>query len=181
MRRIVLFLGALIASASLFSQSPASALPGDPIAKEGQLSWFSLTESPDQIKALLGRPAMAASTGSDHLSWQYQIGDIDHHDFSHVFLFRKTSSTLVSVTRNFEPERTVDEFFPPAGTTVHHFPNAEHPALSLRLRRLPGRRVILAIGSPAPGRATGQLVLMQEGELPVFYPWLAKQLGIKPR
>ena len=106
---------------------------------------------------------------------------LNYHDFSHVLVFRKSTSKLVSVTRLYEEEQTVDEFFPPRETTVHQYPgdgtpDAAKAAFSLRLRRLSGGRLLIAMGSPKPGVPTGQLVLMDENELTTAYPWLAEQL-----
>ena len=174
-----LLFGALILSAPLLcGEQPTAA---DPRIEKRKLLWFSLLETPAQVEAALGKPAMAASSGSDHLSWQFRLGGIDHHDFSHVLVFRKSTSKLVSVTRLYEEEQTVDEFFPPRETTVHQYPgdgtpDAAKAAFSLRLRRLSGGRLLIAMGSPKPGVPTGQLVLMDENELTTAYPWLAEQL-----
>jgi len=169
-----LLFGALILSAPLLcGEQPTAA---DPKIEKGKLLWFSLLETPAQVEAALGKPALAASSGSDHLSWQFRLGGTDHHDFSHVLVFRKSTSKLVSVTRVYEEERMVDEFFPPAETTVHHYRDAGKTSFGVRLRRLPGGRLLLAMGSSKPGVPTGQLVLMDETELATLYPWLAEQL-----
>ncbi len=117
---------------------------------------------------------MVAHFGKDFESYQYQIGSADSHEYSHQIVFRR-SGELVSVTRNYEPERLVDEFFPAAETTVYCHPD---PAVSycLRLRRLSGGRLLLAMGSARAGIATGQLVLIRDSEVRSFYPWLAERL-----
>lgn len=169
-----LLMGVLILSAPLLCADEVSLV--EPRIEQGQLRWFSLAEKPAAVEAVLGKPALAASSGSDHLSWQFRLGGIDHHDFSHVLVFRKSTSKLVSVTRLYEEEQIVDEFFPTAETTVHHYRDAGKTSFGVRLRRLPGGRLLLAMGSPKPGVPTGQLVLMDENELPTIYPWLAEQL-----
>jgi hypothetical protein len=176
MSRTVLFIGALLSAAPLFSQLPAAA---DPQLRNGELRWFLLSETKDQIARALGPPTLVAGFGQDFLSWQYQIGDVDHDDFSHQVVFRNSSREIVSITRNYEPERNVDELFPGPETTVHHFPDASKSQFSLRLRRLSGGRVLMAMGTSKPGQLTGQLVLMRESELRVFYPWVAQQLERK--
>lgn len=173
MSRTKLLFGALILSAPLVWCERA--VSADPRIEKGGLRWFSLTESPAQVEAALGQPALAASTGSDHLAWQFRLDGTDHHEFSHVLVFRKSTAKLVSVTRLYEEERTVDEFFPPTETTVHQYPGTT-ASFGLRLRRLPDGRVLLAMGSLKPGIPTGQLVLVREDELPALYPWLAEQL-----
>ena len=60
---------------------------------------------------------------------------------------------------------------------MHHFPDAQKPTFSIRVRRLSGGRLLMAIGTSKPGQTTGQLVLMRESELTHFYPWLEEQLA----
>ena len=66
-------------------------------------------------------PARNGSRLRGYRSWQYQIGEVEHDDFSHALVFRKSDGKLVSVTRTYNPERNVDAFFPPGETTVHWF------------------------------------------------------------
>jgi hypothetical protein len=169
--------GALLA-APLSAQLPKLA---DPVLADGSVQWFQLTESRTAVAAALGNPAFVAEFGPGMLSWQFQLGDIDHHDFSHQLVFAGDGKTLISVTRNYEPAIAVDQFFPPHLTTVHHYPDAAHPQFSVRLRRLSGERALVAIGTSRPGETTTQLVLIRESFLPTFMPWLARQLGlVKP-
>lgn len=173
MKTLLLCAAPLLAAPLLAQPIPAAA---DPVVKGSRFDWFLLTETPAEIQKALGQPAMVADFGADFQSWQFQIGDIDHHDFSHQVVFRKSINAVISVVRNYEPEVLVDQMFPPRLTSVHHFPDAAKPQLSLRLRQLPGDRVLMAIGSAQPGQPTNQIVLMRRSELPVFYGWLAKQL-----
>jgi hypothetical protein len=101
---------------------------------------------------------------------------LDEHDFSHQLVFRKTDNQLISVTRNYEPERNVDQWFPPAETTVHFYPDANKPQYSVRLRHLSGGRILMAMGTSKAGDTTGQIVLIRESELRYFHPWLFEQL-----
>ena len=109
---------------------------------------------------------MVADFGQDFQSWQYESDE--HEEFSLTVVFRKSDGKLVSVTRNYEPERNVDALFPEAETTVHQF----NPQYGLRLRRLSGGRVLMAMGAPKRGQVTGQMVVMRESELRYFYPWV---------
>ena len=177
MSRAIAFLGALLSAALLLSEVPSAA---DPQLRNGELSWFLLTETKDQVTRALGQPKAVAGFGHDFLSWQYQIGNVDHEEFSHQVVFRESTHRLVSITRNYDPERNVDVMFPPAETTVHHYPDGEKPQFSLRLRRLPGGRLLMAMGTSKPGQVTGQLVLMRESELRFFYPWVSEQLARHP-
>jgi hypothetical protein len=150
--------GVLLSAALLLSQTPTGV---DPMS-------FLLTESKEQVARALGSPSMVADFGEDFQSWQYQTPDGDHDEFSQMVVFRKSSRSIVSVTRNYEPERNVDALFPETETTVHYF-NALY---GLRLRRLSGGRMLMAMGAPKRGQLTGQLVLMRESELRYFYSWL---------
>ena len=114
-------------------------------------------------------------------SWQYQIGEVEHDDFSHAVVFRKSDGKLVRVSRTYSPERAVDSFFPPSETTVYWFYASGQPDFPMRIRKLPGGRVLIAVGTSKPGQTSGQLVLMRANELTHFYPWLAKDLDAKSR
>src|ERR1051325_9748842 len=122
MLRFFLVCGALWA-APLFSQDPAVA---DPHLKDGEFRWFLLTESQDEMRNSLGQSQMVADFGNDFRSWQYQVGDVDHDDFSLAVVFRKSTGMLVSVTRNFGTERNVDAFFPQSETATYYYPNAKN-------------------------------------------------------
>jgi hypothetical protein len=168
-----LFTGALLTAALVFPQGR----PGtEPQLRNGELVWFMLQETKQQVAQVLGQPKLTAEFGRDFESWQYQIGDIDHDEFSHQLVFRKASGELVSVARNYEPERNVDDLFPEQQTRVHHYPDAKKPQFSLRLRHLSGGRLLMAMGVSKAGQATGQILLIKESELRHFYPWLSKEL-----
>lgn len=152
-RRLVL-LGALLLAAPAFSQ-------------QDEILELQLTESPQQILQKLGPPTLISPFG-EFESWQYQIGTEDNHEFSHVLLFRTATGELVSVTRNWEHERPVDEIFPPSETTAYYY-DAHY---GVRVRRLSGERVLIAMGASAPGLPTGQIQLIRESALPQFHPWL---------
>ena len=157
---------ALLAAAPLFAQAFA-----DPRVKDGEPVWFQLTEDREQVGKLLGKPVLIAETGKAFYSWQYQIDSVDE-DYSHYAVFRKADGKLISVTRQYQPERDVDTFFPASETTVASFPDPAKPTFKMRVRRLSGGRLLMAAGT---GR-TGQLVLIRESELGNFYPWIQAQL-----
>ena len=158
MKHNVVLLGALLLAAHVFSQ-------------QEDILGFQLTETRAEARAKLGPPALVAPFG-DFETWQYQIGVEDNHEFSHVLLFRAATGKLISVTRNWEQERPVDEMFPESQSKVYYYPDAAHPQYGVRVRRLSGGRVLMAMGSAKPGDPTGQVVLMRESELQVFHPWL---------
>ncbi len=70
--------------------------------RNGELTWFQLNETEEEVVRALGSPTVVADFGADFRSWQYQIGDIDHHEFSHWLVFRASDRKLLSVTRNYE-------------------------------------------------------------------------------
>jgi hypothetical protein len=169
MNRTILFVGALLAAASLFSQTRPAA---DPQIRDGKIVWFQSADTMDDVRRMLGNPAAIADFGQDLQSWQYQIDNADSHEFSHQLVFRKSDRKLMSVTRNYEPERNVDILFPTGETTVHHYPDSEHPQFSLRLRRLPGGLVLVATGTSAPKQSTTQILLIRQSYLSTIYPWV---------
>lgn len=169
MNRLVVTLGALLLAAPLFSQIPAAA---EPRIEKGALQWFLLTETRTEVRSKLGPPRIVAEFGEDFESWQYQIGEVEEEEFSHLLVFRKSSQTLISIAWNVFPARSVDELFPEAETTLHQYPDAKRPEFSVRLRKLPGERVLLAMGSSKPGQKVGQLLLTKESELRRLYPWI---------
>ena len=173
MKVIPFLLWALLYAAPVFSQQ---ALWSDPQISTDGLKWFQLVESESDVRKYLGQPVMVADFG-EYRSWQYQIGEVEHDDFSHALVFRKSDGRLVSVSRTYNPERGVDAFFPPGETSVHWFRAPGQPDFPMRVRRLRGGRVLIAVGTSKPGHTTSQLVLMRESELRHFYPWLAEDLA----
>jgi hypothetical protein len=123
---------------------------------------------------------MIADFGN-YRSWQYQIGEVEHDAFWHALVFRKSDGKLVSITRNYDPERNLDALFPASETTVHWFRVEGRADFPVRVRLLPGGRVLMAIGISKAGQTTGQLVLMLDTELRHFYPWVEKDLAAASR
>jgi hypothetical protein len=161
--------GALLTAAPLFSQSGA-----DPAVVKGRVQWLTLGESREDLARAMGPPRMIAPFGADFVAYQYQIGGVDHHDYSHQVVVRRSDGTVVSITRNYEPEIVVDEFFPEPETSAYRC--QECGGYSVRVRKLSGGRLLLAMGVSRPGQRTGQLLLIRESELRVFLPWLAAEM-----
>ena len=159
----------LLAASPIFSQVPAAF---DPRKVDGGVQWFTLHESRGDILKLLGAPKLVLDLGLDFESWQYEVEPSDEEEPSHILVFRKSTGQLISVTRNYSPERTVDEWFS-AAAQPRYFPNNETPALRVRIEKRADHRVWLAIGADKPGKLAGQVLLIDERELPRFYPWLA--------
>ena len=164
--------GALLMAAPLFSQSGA-----DPVIAKGRVQWLTLEESREDLARTMGPPRMIAPFGADFVAYQYQIGDVDHHDFTHQVVVRRSDGTVVSIARNYEPEIVVDEFFPELETATYRC--QEGGGYSVRVRKLAGGRLLLAMGVSRPGQRTGQLLLIRESELRIFHPWLGS--GMKQR
>jgi len=163
-------LALLLLAAPLFSQSlPAAA---DPETGGRDFRWFELTETKAQVSALLGHPALAAPLNAEFEAWQFQLGDTADEDFSHYLVFRKADGRLVSVARNYDPERNVDLFFPASESSVFTIDGEGSRPFSVRVRRLSGGRILMAMGIARPGQNTGQIVLIHESALRVFYPAL---------
>lgn len=160
---------ALLTAAPIFSQPPVWS---DPRVSKRDIRWFRLTENPLDVRNLLGQPSMVAEFG-DYRSWQYKLGEGDHDDFSHTLVFRKSDGRLVSISRNYNPERNVDALFPAKSTSVSWRPVTGQPDFPMMVRRLSNGRVLIGVGISKPGQPTGQIVLIREDELSHFYPWLA--------
>lgn len=179
MNRLLVLMGALLTAAppALFpAAEPGARLPAlaDPQVKGDGVVWLSLNETMEDVVRAFGRPALVAESGAGLVSWQFQLGDIDHHDFSHVLAFRMADRRLLSVTRNYEPERRVDALFPVGETRDYAVPGATR--YRMRVRRLPGGRLLMAMSLDGAGAPVGQVVLMREAEVGRFYPWLAAEL-----
>ena len=162
--KVLTFLMALHFAAPLFSE------------EEDEMSRILLADTKEKILKLFGPPKAAVEFGEDFQSWQYQIGEGDHDDFTHQVVFRKSTGDLVSFTRNYESPRKVLAFFPVAESKAFAFIEAGKAAYPMLLRTLPDGRLLFASGISKPQQTTTQLVVMRQSELRYFYPWLEKQL-----
>jgi hypothetical protein len=165
MRALTVFM--LAAISCTFAQETAAERPrpGD------ELLAFTLDETPADVATRLGAPAHTGAFGPGYFSWFYQIGVEDLHDFSHTLCFREPDRKLISITRDFAPEVDVDHLFPGASSEVHYWPDREKPQYRVRVRRLPGDRVLLAMGSQA-GQPCGQVILIRRSAVGLFFPWI---------
>lgn len=171
-RRFVLPL--VTAGFALAGDNPQTA--ADPTVRGGLFLWFQLNETMQEVSKRLGMPRAVADFGSSRTSWQYYLDEGSAHDPSHFLVFR--NGRLVSVSRSYEPERTVDEFFPQNETRVFFLPT--NPGFGARARKLPGGRILLAPGSEKRGKPAGQLLLITDAELALQYPWVYGD-GTTPR
>ena len=174
MRNLCILSGVLLLAApGFFSQT---LYPGDPRLDHGEIQWFQLRETRTDITRDLGVPQLATPFGNDFEAMSYQFGDLDEQEYSHQLVFRKSTGQLVSVARNYQPEINVDALFPPAQTSSYYLTTGNQRVFGIRLRRLSGGRLLLAMGAPLAGQTTGQILLLHEEELANWYPWLAEQL-----
>ncbi len=173
---LVAFTGvlALFCAAPLFSQPKAFV---EPRIQDDQIRWFTLDETPAQILEKLGPVRQVGELGPNYLIWQFQIDVADTHEFSHVICIRKSGNKIVSVARNYEEPENVDALFPPEMSEVHHWMKDGKPGYSVRVRKLNGDRLLIAVGSAKPGERTSQLLLIHREELKLFMPWLDKSLA----
>lgn len=155
----------LAAAGCALAQQAAAPRPGE------ELLSLKLTESAQEIAARFGSPVHTAAFGPGYFSWFYQAPMADTHDFSHTFLFSDPARTLVSVTRNFDPEVNIDHLFPAAETETRTTGGEGKPAFHARMRKLSGDRVLIALGSSA-GEPCGQLVIIRRSALRFFFAWL---------
>jgi hypothetical protein len=133
---------------------------------------FTLDETPEQLRRGLGQPVMINDQEKAFHTWYYQTDVKDIHEHSHVMLLRRPDNKLLSVTRNYHYPVNVDALFPAGKSTIHHWPDDQHPQLSVQVRTYEGDRVLIAMGVAKPGQATTQLIMIRRSVLPTFFPWL---------
>jgi len=133
---------------------------------------FTLEESPQQIVRGMGRPVLVNDGDPNFRTWYYQTDTIDNHEHSHVLLFRQADQQLLSVTRNYHYPVQVEALFPAAKSTIHHWPDAKNPQLSVQVREYSGDRVLIAMGVAKPGQPTTQIIVIRRSALKIFFPWL---------
>ncbi len=157
----------LLAGPRLFSQTA----PAAPL-QVAEILRYTLEETQAQIARGMGRPAQVNDADPVFLTWHYQTDLIDVHEPTHVLLLRKTTGKLVSVTRNYHYPVNVDVLFPAGKSSIHHWPDAKQPQLSVQVREYAGDRVMIAMGVAKPGQTTTQLIVMRRTALRTFFPWL---------
>jgi hypothetical protein len=144
---------------------------------------FTLEEGRAGIFHALGSPHLVADFGLDFVSWQYQLEEIDREahtcnagEYSHQFVFRKSTGALVSVTVTSEHEHAAASAFPKAESVVIRFPGGTSSGYPALIRQLAGGRILIAMGASDPDRPASQLMLIREADLRFFHPWLSHQL-----
>jgi len=152
-----------------------------PLFSQSELSGIQLLESPPEIRHILGEPTLVSEVNSEFRAWKYRLGDIDHDDFSHALIFRKSTNNLVSISRTFEHPVNVGRLFPPSPSTYYRYPEVGPTEMVVRVHRLGQERLLLAFGAAKPGDLTTQVVLIERSVLRVFYPWLADKLKATDR
>jgi hypothetical protein len=128
------------------------------------------------VVRMLGSPVQVDDALPAYHSWLYQIDNADNHDFSHVLCFRNSDNQLISVTKNFDEPQNVEAVLPSDQTSTYYWPAAGPAQFSVRIRRLSGDRILIAMGSSRPADTTSQLVLIRRSALPLFFSWLDEQL-----
>jgi hypothetical protein len=177
-----ILLWALLLAAPVFSQdvrvqdaAPRGVVPVQGDTPRGVLPpqdvlAFQLTETRAEVAERMGEPSLVTPLG-EYETWQYRIDNEDTHEFSHQFLFRIATGELISITRNFEQERAVPEWFPAKESKAHFLPDSatKYPVLA---RILDAKRVLLAMGAERGDQPVGQMLLIRKEDLPRFQPWL---------
>jgi hypothetical protein len=153
----------------------------DPRSRRAYLFQFDLLESPRQVADKMGQPTQIADLGPGYQTWFYQVHQHDKHDFSHTFCFRTQDRKLISIVRNTEYLENVDGSFPAAESGFYLWPNREKPQYGVRVRRLDGDRLLVAMGVRKPGDLTTQLQLVHRSALRFFLPWLEEQLAAEEK
>src|SRR5262245_55960121 len=132
--------------AAALSALPLLSQAGNP--KVQSLRRFTLDERPARIVELLGRPDHTYSLPG-YTSWQYESVDNEDHADNYppslIVCLSAQGQQILSLTRNFVTAQDVDELFPQAETSVYHWPSEAKNQFSVRLRELPGERLMLAM------------------------------------
>ena len=174
MNGMLLLLGALLCAAPCFSQQSRWT---DPRIESGRFEWLRLLESESEVREQLGQPPLAGDFGV-YRSWQYRFdAELDHDDFSHALVFRKSDGRLVSVSRTYAQPRLIDEWFPRQETVVCSLPAPGGLDFRVRVRRMAGGALLMAPGSGEWGKPAQQIILIHESVMPRFYPELAERLS----
>lgn len=159
-----------MAAPQLFGQHKQ---PRRPSAVVDEMQRFTLSETPAQLRSILGEPKLIVDLNDKFRSFQYQVDSHDPHDFSHIVCIRRTDGVIISITRNYEEPREVETLMPARETTTHYYPDAAKPEYSARARSLArGQRFLLAMGTSKPGDKTSQLVMVRREVLPDFFAWI---------
>jgi hypothetical protein len=170
--------GRFFSGALLLAALPLLSASADP--KIHAIMGFTLDEDSAGIAKLIGPPSRVDDSTPTYQSWQYEPpADEDVDDNSPpawLVCVHTTSRRVLSVTRNFGKPQDVDALFPAAETEVHHWPSERDRQFSVRLRRLPGDKLLLAMGTDRAGQRTTQLILIRRDALRTFMSWLADQL-----
>jgi len=157
----------LLAVPQLYSQTPVAA----PL-QITEILRFTLDETPEQLARGMGQPVMVNDQEKAFQTWYYQTDVLDKHEHSHILLLRRPDNKLLSVTRNYHYPVNAEALFPAGKSTIHHWPDAKHPQLSVQVREYEGDRVLIAMGVAKPGQSTTQLIMIRRSALPTFFPWL---------
>ncbi|MBY0503309.1 MAG: hypothetical protein K2X03_05350 [Bryobacteraceae bacterium] len=144
-----------------------------------ELLRFTLDETTTEVATRLGPPSHSADAGPANFSWFLQLDVADHHDQSHVLLFRKSDRKLVSITRNYREPVQVDSLFPLAASHTYYFRADNQPPWPVRVRLIGKDRLLIAMGVATAGQRTDQLLLIRRSALPGYLPWLADQMAKK--
>jgi hypothetical protein len=139
-----------------------------------ELLGFTLNQTLSEVVSQLGTPEGVDDSLPNYVSWLFRGDARDEGDYGYIVCFRRSDNRLVSVTRNFEREEAVDHLFPEGSFAVHNWPSDDKPQFSVRVRALPGGRLLIAMGSGEAGKPCGQLVLIDREIAPFFFSWLTQ-------
>jgi len=91
------------------------------------------------------------------------------------FTFQLPERKLVVVTRNYEKAVDVISLFPENATELKLYPDKEKPALSLLVRKLDSRRLLVARLEKGSRNMADQLVLASPTMAAMMFPFLANE------
>jgi hypothetical protein len=163
----LLQLGAAVLLASPLAGGEDSSLP----------EWilhFQLTETPDSVLRTMGGASIVHLGRLD--LYEFRRADQDSEEEPDWrFTFQLPKKQLVVVTRNYENAIDVSKLFPQSESELKFYPNEEKPALSLLVRKLDSRRLLLARLTGGSRNMADQLVLASPAQAVLMFPVLAEQ------
>ena len=139
---------------------------------------FQLTETPETVLRAMGGGASIVHMGGLDL-YEFRRAEQDSEEEPDWrFTFQLPERRLVVVTRNYEKAIDVTNLFRESETELKSYPDKEKPALSLLVRKLDSRRLLLARLERGSRTMTDQLVLASPQMAALMFPFLAKQPAI---
>lgn len=135
---------------------------------------FQLKETPENVLRTMGGGSSIVHTGRLDLYEFRRTQQDAEEEPDWRFTFQLPQRRLVVVTRNYEKAVDVTSLFPRSETELKLYPDKEKPGLSLLVRKLDSRRLLLARLERGSLNMADELVLASPAMASLMFPFLAK-------